>query len=402
MSHEEINDRVDQALGLNLNYRKNTILGVPASYLDEEEFYDNAPFLEDAPFLKTFIANPNHIGCHTHTREKSEPFFQGTQKIEIELIDLIAEEIFKAEPNSCDGYVSPGGTEANIQAMWVYRNYFQQEHGAKLDEIALIYSADSHYSLPKGANLLGLNSIIIDVDFWTRKLDLDQLKTQIQNAQAEGVKHFIVFQNLATTMFGSIDPIEETTAILKENNASFRLHVDGAFGGFVYPFAVVNDDFSFKNPDISSFTLDGHKMLQTPYGTGIFMIRRGMMQYAETPEASYVHGKDFTICGSRSGANAISIWMTLMIHGSMGWQVKVERFLERTSRFCSKLDKANIRYFRNPNINIAAICAQDISADLARAYHLVADNPDDPKWWKIVVMDHVAQGVLDEVAGKMV
>ena len=56
----------------------------------------------------------------------------------------------------------------------------------------------------------------------------------------------------------------------------------------------------------------------------------------------------------------------------------------------------------NPNINIVAICAEDISADLARAYHLVADNPDDPKWWKIVVMDHVAQGVLDEVAGKMV
>jgi hypothetical protein len=34
---------------------------------------------------------------------------------------------FKAEPGSFDGYIASGGTEANIQALWIYRNYFMNE-----------------------------------------------------------------------------------------------------------------------------------------------------------------------------------------------------------------------------------------------------------------------------------
>ena len=35
------------------------------------------------------------------------------------------------------------------------------------------------------------------------------------------------------------------------------------------------------------------------------------MDYALTEEASYVQGKDYTICGSRSGASAVALWMIL-------------------------------------------------------------------------------------------
>ncbi|NQX97064.1 MAG: aspartate aminotransferase family protein, partial [Flavobacteriales bacterium] len=87
LSHDEITTEIEIALEGNLSYRTEKILGIPASYLDEEQFYDDAPFLENSPFLKTLIANPNHIGCHT-LGEDSEPFFKGTQKIEKDLIDL--------------------------------------------------------------------------------------------------------------------------------------------------------------------------------------------------------------------------------------------------------------------------------------------------------------------------
>lgn len=62
-----IKKRVFEALNSNINYKENLILGVPATYLDQEQFYFNAPFLKDAPFLSTLIYNPNHIGCHTYS-----------------------------------------------------------------------------------------------------------------------------------------------------------------------------------------------------------------------------------------------------------------------------------------------------------------------------------------------
>ncbi len=395
LSHDEITSQIDAALGNNMSYKTKKILGVPASYLDEEQFYDDAPFLEDSPFLKTLIANPNHIGCHT-LNEDSEPFFKGTQKIEVELVKLCAEEILGGEQDAQDGYVAPGGTEANIQALWIYRNYFIKEHNANIDEIAVVYSEDSHYSMPKGANILNVSSIVLKVDDSTRMILESDLKHRITQARDEGVKYFILVMNMSTTMFGSVDDIVRVTDYFENNNLNYKAHIDGAFGGFIYPFTNDKSSYTFQNERISSFTLDGHKMLQTPYGTGIFIIRKGFMEFALTEEASYVQGKDYTICGSRSGANAISIWMILKTHGSDGLKVKMRNLSDKSKALCKKFDKIGVEYYHNPHINIITIRGKYISPQLAKKYSLVPDvHSKTPNWYKIVVMDHVKQGVLD-------
>ncbi len=398
-SHEKINNIVQQALEHNTPYRDSApVLGIPASYLDPTEFYSDAPFLKDAPFMKTMVENPNHIGCHTLDDEGHIDMFAGTQKIEKELIQLIAEQMFKGEPNQQDGYVATGGTEANMQAMWIYRNYFQKKYGAKTEEIGLVYSEDSHYSMPKGANLLGLTSIILPVDENTRAITQQGLATQIANAKVQGIKYFIVVMNLSTTMYGSVDDIDRVTDFFEKEKLPYKAHVDGAFGGFIYPFTnETNHSFSFQNPRVTSFTIDGHKMLQTPYGTGLFLVRKGFMQYVKTEEAQYIPGKDYTICGSRSGANAISIWMLLRGYGSEGLKIKMQRINERTTKLCNRLTELGVKYTRNPHINIIAMKAGQFSPKFAKKYHLVADSYEfDVKWWKIVVMDHVKQGILDK------
>ena len=47
-------------------------------------------------------------------------------------------------------------------------------------------------------------------------------------------------------MFGSVDEIAPITNFLKANNIDFKLHIDGAFGGFIYPFTNPNNEFNFK------------------------------------------------------------------------------------------------------------------------------------------------------------
>lgn len=393
-TYTQIKHKVFECLSKNTNYRTENILGIPGTFLDTDIFYDDAPFLNDAPFLSTLIANPNHIGVHTYGDEH-EDFFKGTHEIERDLIKICAEEIFDAEAGQYDGYVASGGTEANIEALWIYRNYFMQEFHAQLDEIAVVYSEDTHYSIPKGLDLLNLRGMIIPVHPETRELDIKSLEHQLEEALKNGKKYFIVNINMATTMFGSVDDINKVTDLLNLLHIHYKLHVDGAYGGFIYPFITNDNPFTFRNKNITSFSLDGHKLLQAPYGTGIFLIRKEFLKYVCTNEAGYVKGKDFTLCGSRSGANAVCVWMILRIHGSVGWRVKMHQLIDRTNFICEKLNEWGIKYFRHPDINIITIHSGFISSRLAHQFHLVPDNHENPEWYKIVVMPHVKQGIID-------
>jgi tyrosine decarboxylase/aspartate 1-decarboxylase len=386
-SQEEIKSIVFSALDQNINYATQNALGIPASYLDDKVFSQDESFLSNAPFLSTLIQNPNHIGVHTIG--KSEPFFQGTHKIERELIDICSIDILKGEPNQQDGYVASGGTEANIQAIWIYRNYFINDLSAKREEICILCSADSHYSMDKAGNLLVLDVFKTPVDQDTREITEESVEKTIHEAKSKGKKFFIVISNMMTTMFGSIDNVDAYTNALEKSGVEFKLHIDGAYGGFYYPFSDENSKLTFENPHITSFTLDAHKMAQAPYGTGIFIIRKNFIHHANTKEASYVEGEDITLIGSRSGANAIATWMILVKNGPYGWHEKVFILQKRAEWMCDQLKEMNISFYRHPNSNILTIRSEFVDPDIATKFGLVPDDHSNPNWYKIVIMEHV-------------
>ncbi len=398
LSQLEIRQRIFSALSENVDYYTENIIGLPASHLDDKVFYQNAPFLEDAPYLSTLIHNPNHIGCHT--LGESESFFKGTQELEKEVIKICAEDILHCNTDY-DGYVASGGTEANMQAVCVYRNYFMQEHEATLNEIALISSSDAHYSSAKASNVLQIAFYKVAVDQNNRAIGKEALEETISQAQANGKKYFIIMANMMTTMFGSVDDVNIYTDLLIKKNLEFKLHVDGAYGGFFYPFAKPENDLNFSNPHVNSVTLDAHKMLQAPYGTGIFLIRKNWMQYANTQEASYVEGQDFTLIGSRSGANAIAIWMILMTYGPNGWYEKTLVLNHRTQWLCDALKDKQFEFYRYPDANIVTIKANYLKPEVCKKYGLIPDNHKNPKWYKIVVMDHVTIEKLELFLGEV-
>lgn len=386
-SDMEIKSHVFEALDKNVNYQEQHVLGVPASYLDDKVFYQDASFLKDAPFISTLIQNPNHIGCHT--LGESEHFFKGTQDIEIELLNICAVDILKGQPDEYDGYVAAGGTEANMQAIWIYRNFFIQEKKAHPSEILVVCSEDSHYSMDKAANVMMLDLLRIPVEKFSRRLHPDSVMESLSKAKSEGKKYIIVICNMMTTMFGSVDDIHVYTEAFAHLALDYKMHIDGAYGGFYYPFTAPENDLTFANPNISSFTLDAHKMAQAPYGTGIFVIRKGFMSYANTEEASYVEGQDFTLIGSRSGANAVAVWMILSKNGPYGWKEKTIILQERTKWLCQQLDNMDKKYYRHPHSNIVTINAEDIPVEVASKFGLVPDSHGRPSWYKIVVMEHV-------------
>lgn len=400
LSKEAIKARVFNALARNVDFRERgeSVLGVPASSLDPKVFYSNAPFLEDAPFLSALVANPNHIGCHT--LGDSEPFFAGTHAIERELIDLCTHAVLGAD-EPCDGYVAAGGTEANIQAVWMHRNYFIKEHGLAPAEITLICSSDSHYSVFKAANLLSVRIRLVEVETLTREMLPERIQAALEDEVRNGCKAVIAFCNMMTTMFGSVDDPLTMLSAIEALGLPYRLHIDGAYGGFYQPFsgAQIVPDFSIKQ--VHSITLDAHKMVQAPYGTGVFICRKGLMAYTCTDEASYVSGADFTLSGSRSGANAIAVWMILMTYGREGWEAKIRSLAQRAERFSSVLKLLGIAHFRAHASNILTLNAEKIPEDSAKRFGLVPDDHHQPKWYKIVVMDHVTDERLQRLESEL-
>lgn len=388
LTAEERLAKVQQALKDNVDFSKDANLGYPASRLDEKVFTNESLFLREMPVLSTYIANPNHIGCHTFGT--SEYAFKGTQAIEREVLNMIAVDLFKIEEGQFDGYISPGGTEANAQALWIYRNEFLKKLGAKLEDIAILASEDTHYSIPKAANLLMIYWAKIPVDPNTREVSPKAVREVVKASLKEGKKYFIVVANMGTTMFGSVDDPKVFTDILHEYQLPFRMHIDGAYGGFVYPFGDFENQINFTNPDISSITIDAHKMLQAPYGTGIFVCRKGLIENVLTSEAKYVEGMDLTLCGSRSGANAVAVWVILTTYGPHKWFEKISVIKMRTNWLCKQLDQLGVIYFREPEMNIVTIRSECVPESLAHKYNLVPQTHDETnQWYKIVLMDHV-------------
>lgn len=387
-SKEKLIKRIDEALASTIDFQNSKHLGYPVSKLDENVFNTSGAFLKDSPLLKSFIANPNNIGCHT--LGKSEPAFKGSQELEKEVIQVLAVDIFKAKENTYDGYIANGGTEANIQALWIYRNYYKKNFNASLNEMVIISSEDTHYSVHKGSNLLSVDTISIPVDFNTREISIEELDAIVAHLITNGKKYFMVISNMATTMFGSIDNPDMYAEVLTKHNVEFKIHVDGAFGGFIYPISNRKSTINFENPNVSSITIDAHKMLQAPYGTGVFLCRKGLIENVLTKEAQYVDGMDLTISGSRSGANAIAVWMILFSYGYYGWFEKINTLLLRTAWFCNQLNDLGIEYYRNSFMNIVTLKSEYVPEDIAKKYGVVPQTHEgENKWYKVIMMDHV-------------
>jgi glutamate/tyrosine decarboxylase-like PLP-dependent enzyme len=229
----------------------------------------------------------------------------------------------------------------------------------------------------------------IDVNGNDRSLNKEHLNKSVAELGRDGIKHVIVIANMMTTMFGSADDPDLYSNALKKEGLNYVIHVDGAYGGFIYPFCHKNHKLDFRNPEITSIALDAHKMVQAPYGTGIFIIKKGWMAHTYTKEASYVKGLDATLIGSRSGANAIAVWMILMNYGPYGWEEKIMKLIHRTRWLCEQLDRLGIPYYRSKGNNIVTIPAEYISEEIAEDFVLIPDDHHNPKWYKIVIMDHV-------------
>ena len=150
----------------------------------------------------------NAIGTHTRISQ-AEGGFDDIQNAEREYIFWVGKHLYKTSKdikNEIDGYLCSGATEANIMGIWILRNMLFSQ-GFNLDNIHVIFSKLSHYSLIKACDILNIkNSHSIDIDKKFR-IDCEKLIEICNELLKEEKNRIILFLNVGTTLAGSVDKI---------------------------------------------------------------------------------------------------------------------------------------------------------------------------------------------------
>ena len=166
--------------------------------------------------------NLNSIGVHTFTKE-AEGGFDVAHDWEREYIYWISSFLYKTVKseeieNLIDGYFTSGGTEANLEGLWIAREYMKKLNSES--EIKIFTTKVSHYSIIKSLKLLGFNIekdlIYIDYNEFF-EMDINDLNEKIKFYGKNDIKNFIVVINLGSTVTGSIDNISEINNVINNN-----------------------------------------------------------------------------------------------------------------------------------------------------------------------------------------
>lgn len=219
------------------------------------------------------------------------------------------------DPASTLGIIGSGGTLANVTALWCARNASLGPSGGfagvEVEGMAaalrfygyrdavVIGSTLMHYSFDKAAGLLGIgtrNLVRVPVDA-RGSIRVDELRRVVEECIRER-RHVIAIVGVAgTTDAGSIDPLREVARVARD--AGVHFHVDAAWGG-VLAFSRRHRHLLDGIEDADSVTIDGHKQMYTPMGTGVLLCRDPYLARSVEKHARYILRKGSVDLGRRA------------------------------------------------------------------------------------------------------
>jgi len=271
------------------------------------------------------------------------------------------------------GSMCSGGTVANITALWAARNLaFPPEGNFKgvaheglfralkyygYDGAAVVVSKRGHYSFSKAADILGIGRdylISVETDDDNR-IDLDALRETCVALKKDNICILSVVGIAGTTETGNIDPLEEMAEIAREFKAHF--HIDAAWGGptlFSHRYRGLLKGIEKAD----SVTLDAHKQLYVPMGSGLVVFKDPKKLKAIEHHAQYVvrqGSKDLgstTLEGSRPGM-AMLIHSGLKIIAKEGYEILIDEGINKAKAFAAMIDAdLDFEMISYPELNI--------------------------------------------------
>jgi aromatic-L-amino-acid/L-tryptophan decarboxylase len=267
-------------------------------------------------------------------------------------------DLFGYGPES-RGILTTGGSVANLSALVASRK-------AKLPEDFLsgtLYASEQvHASNAKAASIAGfpvanVRSVPVAPDL---KMNVAALREMVAADRSEGRTPFFVIASAGTTNTGAIDPIGQIADVAAQEN--LWLHVDGAYGGFFQLTDRGRTSFAgIERAD--SITLDPHKGLFLPYGTGSLVVRDGArlreahfvgQAYLQDfpPEDELPNFTEYSIELSRD-FRGLRVWFPLVLHGVNAFREALDEKLDLARYLYEELSTIQeLELFGEPELTV--------------------------------------------------
>lgn len=232
-------------------------------------------------------------------------------------------------PAGTRGLLTTGGSMATFSAILCARERLLGPH---LRAGVLYTSEQAHNSVGKSAKLAGIlpdrvRTVPVDAHF---RMELPALEEAIDADLSSGLKPFLVVSTAGTTGTGAVDPLGPIADLCACRGLWH--HVDGAYGAF---FRLVEG----LRPVVAgmeradSLTLDPHKGLFLPYGTGALLVRDGAaLKAVHGTGAGYLpaeatdefydpaqYGPDLS-----RGFPGLRVWLTVKLYGAARLRAALE------------------------------------------------------------------------------
>ena len=237
-------------------------------------------------------------------------------------------------PRTARGILTTGGSMANFTALVTAR----RERLPKDFLSGTLYASDQvHHSVIKAALLAGfpeenVHAIPVDRHF---RITLDALRSHIKADRKQGLSPFFLVASAGTTNTGAIDDLAALADVAREER--LWLHVDAAYGGFFM--LTERGQKAMRGMDrADSVTLDPHKALFLPYGTGSLLVRDGeALRRAHTVHADYMPPMqadpdlvDFCLYSPELSRDfrGLRVWLPFKLHGSGAFRRSLDEKLD--------------------------------------------------------------------------
>ncbi len=188
-------------------------------------------------------------------------------------------------PPTTRGLFTTGGSMSTFNAILCAR---ERLLGTEIRSGVVYTSTQAHASVIKSAKLAGIfpdrvRLVPVDEQF---RMRVEALGEAIDKDRRAGLRPFLVVSTAGTTNTGAVDPLDAIADLCE--CAGLWHHVDGAYGAFFHLVEPLRPLLAGL-PRADSLSLDPHKGLFLPYGTGALLVRDGSaLRAVHEVHASYL------------------------------------------------------------------------------------------------------------------
>ena len=242
--------------------------------VDEELVLDGIPMRNLATFVTTWMEPEAQrvIAENLHRNFIDHAEYPQTAEIEQRCIRMLA-DLFHA-PGETTGARTQGSSEAimlgALSLKWKWRQR-REAAGKATDRPNLVFGGDVHVVWEKFCRYFDVEPRIIPLQPHKYTIGPEDVEPQVDE-NTIGVAAV-----LGTTFTGHADDIVGINDLLvrlrDEKGLDVPLHVDGASGGFVWPFLYPDSEWDFRLEQVRSINVSGHKYGLVYPGIGWLVFR---------------------------------------------------------------------------------------------------------------------------------